>query len=203
MRIHGFLFFAVLAGCASDVDPPIAAEPEVDVSPPPKETAPNPPPKETRQAPPAKPSALDGWRLPGSTAALDTPCTSPAVPEKGAMPLCNESGKIAMEARGQALGNQVKPPCSMRTIDGEKAHGSLMDMRTICVDGDHLLVSSLCLYCRTLDAGSAYHVRLSSMGPAQHAWLHSVLALAKDDEKPTTAEGWRRFAEKAKPDEKR
>jgi hypothetical protein len=196
MRFHG-LSILLLAGCASDVDPPIAAEPEVDV------TVPTAPSNEApREATPPKPSALDGWRLPGSSAALDTPCTSPAVPEKGVTPLCNESGKIAMEERPQALGSQVEPPCSMRVIEGDKAHG-LMEMRTICVDGDHLLVSSACLYCRTLDAGSTYHARLSAMGPAQHAWLHTMLALTPSAEKPTTAEGWRRLAEKAKPVEKR
>lgn len=186
MRAHGIAFVVFLAGCASEVDPPITAEVDVEASPSPTEMPPAP-----------KRSTLDGWHLPGSAVTLDAACESPATAEKGAAPLCNDSGKIAMEYRPQALGDQVKPPCSLRPLEVQNQKGLAggVDRRSICVDGDHLIVSSLCLYCRTLDAGSSYHARLSAMGPAQHAWLHSALLLTEYDEQPTTAEGWRRLAE--------
>lgn len=185
------LLVLLLAACASDVDPPIAAEPDVDNLPAVSERASAAP-----QEQPSTPSALDGWQLPGSTVKLDATCENPAVPEKGAPPLCNEKGKIAIETRRTALVDS-KPPCTMVSLNPQHGDAFQAETQSACIDGDHLLISTECRICRSLDAGGVYHARLSTMGPEQHAYLHQALGLK--DERPTSAAAWRAFVARGKP----
>lgn len=187
-------FFLLLTSCASDADPIAVAE--VDVV--------EPEAHEVRSAPPAArveeppPSALGGWQLPGSTEPLGKPCERAAPEEvrKGRNPVerCGTKGRIAIEVRPRALVRE-RPPCAMRSP--EATENIQPYSRAACVEGDHIVITSHCVMCRSLDAGSAVHARLSELDDEQHAYLRSVFGHA--EEKPATAEAWRALVNKGKP----
>ncbi len=182
----------LLTACASDVDAVAVAEVDVaEPAPAPERSVASAVPREG----PMPPSKLDGWQLPGSTVALGTTCESAAVPDKGAPPLCGERGKVSIEWRRSAL-VRADLPCTLRSLEDDEAR-VLVNARSACIDGDHLVISSHCIVCRSLDAGNAYHARISELGPEQQAYLHQALMLT--DEKPTTVAGWRALIERGKP----
>lgn len=185
----------LLTACASDVDPVAVAE--VDVVEPESKTERSAAPVARVEEPP--PSALDGWQLPGSTEPLGKPCERAATPDearKGRNPVdrCGLKNRIALEVLPRALVRE-RPPCTMRSPESPEQVQPYS--RAACVEGDHIVITSACLMCRSLDAGNAVHARLSELDAAQHAYLRSVFG-AIEGEKPDTPEAWRALVAKGK-----
>lgn len=185
--------FALLVGCGSEVEaigPEVPSDVEI-VAVPPKE---RPPPKvEVERADP--PSRLDGWTLPHKAGpTLGSVCTAAsAQPSAGTPPadVCGSRQRVALELQGSAL--QGKPPCELRSLEGDMPKG--MYIASGCVDGDHLVLNTVCLVCRSMDAGNAAHALLSDLTPSQHDQLRKLVNLKADG--PTTPAAWRELVTKA------
>ncbi len=189
----------VLVGCASDADPLAVAEVGVDPAPAPERSAPA---AAVRDEAPA--SKLDGYQLPGSTDPLGKACerAKPADGQAAGQPQvdrCGTKGRVAMEVRTTALVRE-RPPCEWVSLEKDNVHLIGAHSRYGCIDGDHLVVTSHCIVCRSMDAGSAFHVRLGELDAAQLAYLRDALGYQKEN--IDTPEKWRSLVASGKSVEK-
>lgn len=139
------------------------------------------------------PSKLEGWTLPGKVGPdLGKPCEVDAVDGIPKVQSCGSRNRVSLEAQNKPL--RAVAPCKMRSLPPENPEQQMLrDARQLCVDGDHLLVSVICIICR-IDSGSALHARISELTEGQTKYLHSVLGLANG---PTDAAGWRALFDKS------
>lgn len=137
------------------------------------------------------PSKLEGWSLPGKVGPeLGKPCPADGPEGMPKVQSCGTRNRVSLEAQNKPL--RPAADCAMRSLD-DPQKPIQQDSRALCVDGDHLLVSVVCIICR-VDSGSALHARISELTEGQTKYLHSVLGL-KDG--PTDAAGWRALYDKS------
>ncbi|MBK6516402.1 MAG: hypothetical protein IPG04_20425 [Polyangiaceae bacterium] len=173
----------VLISACSNGSGPASGASDVELSPPPATTA-------SASAPAARrdpPSRLDDFHL---TTAPGTLMGQTCAPREGTVKSldpdrCGTRGVIALEVAGSTPG--AKPPCELRALEGSEHSGYA---RSACVEGDHLLLTSVCVMCRVPDQGVSYHARISELSPEQAAHLAQVAGLK---EAPADAKGWRRL----------
>lgn len=143
------------------------------------------------------PSRLDAWTLPNAKGPkLGTACT-PRPPSQDGEPkdpdTCGAAGKVALEflpyrpLRGER-------PCDMHRLGKEERRGMYETMG--CTDGDHLVLTSDCMVCRTT-SGWAAHARLSELTAEQHRFLFQRLGYDPTATGPTAPAGWRDLVSKA------
>lgn len=191
LRAMPLLLSLTLAGCPSSEGTEVlhgTAEVELTAAPSSTETG-TPLPREEASAP----SKLEGWALPGKVGPeLGKPCEPDAVESIPKVQSCGSRNRVSLEAQNKPL--RAPAPCKMRSAPPENAEQRMLrDSRQLCVDGDHLLISVVCIICR-IDSGSALHARMSELTEGQTKYLHSVLGLANG---PTDAAGWRALFEKS------
>jgi len=150
-----------------------------------------------KDAPP--PSRLDSWSLARADAPkLGDPCPPPHenAPAAGVIQPCGAAGRVALEYEPyhQLVG---EPPCEMRQLESER---QMFETRG-CVDGDHLVLSSVCMVCRS-SSGWAAHARLSELTADQNKALYGRIGYGKDGQAPTSPGEWRALVSSAKPIEK-
>lgn len=173
----------LLTMACSNGSGPASGASDVELSTPPATTA-SASATAARRDPPGR---LDDFHLTtGAGTRMGEPCAPRAGTAKDMAPEpCGTRGVISLEVAGSTPG--AKPPCELRSLEGSEHSGYA---RSACVEGDHLLLTSVCVMCRVPDQGVSYHARISELSPEQAAHLAQVAGLK---EAPADAKGWRRL----------
>ena len=196
------VFLTLLAGCASAVRPDEGPTSELDVPRPPRteQSAPaSEVPLASGHAPIDPPKG--GFTLSNRTGdAIGAACSpSPGgVVRTGPGDIinidpCGRSQRVSLEIapmRGGILQAEKPLPCKLEAV-GPAA----MNEVHACVADDELLVSTVCMVCRT-GGGSTIHAHLSELSPAQADAVWKTIGIPGD--RPTAASGWAKAIAKAK-----
>jgi hypothetical protein len=189
------LALVVTLGCSS-VETNATPDPIVDLGPGPT-AAPAPTTTTLTRREDAPPSKLDAWSLPNLKGPkLGEPCpardTDAERPRRGPEP-CGTGGKVSIEYDGYRPLRGGRP-CAMHRLGSDERRA--LYQSSACVDGDHLVLSSDCLVCRTTSGWSA-HARLSELTPDQHAQIFERLGYGEGKQGPSSPAGWKRLVENA------
>lgn len=180
------VLLVLTAGCSSEPPARSADAPEVVIDAPPSATAPAASAPLSRREPP---SALAGWTLPAKEgAALGAACVTGTEPVAS----CGTEGRVSLESQSRKpLRGEL--PCKLEPIGDDKRFSP--NVASGCIDGDYMVLSTICMACRMPDVGSALFVRLSELTPAQHKHLGQVLTLP-EEKIPSSPDGWRQVVRK-------
>jgi hypothetical protein len=183
-----FALAGVLVACSSEPQSKASDTPDVVLEAPPSSTATTIASALPRREPP---SALVGWTLPAKEGgALGAACGRATEPDTS----CGTQGRVSLESQTRKpLGHGNDPPCKLERIGDDKKFSP--NTASACIDGDYLVINTVCMVCRMPDVGSAVLARLSELTPAQHKHLGQVLMLP-EEKTPTSADGWRQLVKK-------
>lgn len=189
------LLLAPYCGCSSEVDAIGPESPDqVELVAIPSEARPKPEVAIVRGDPPSRLDAFVLQRKVGPQ--IGAVCTRAPQPEQATeeapppVDVCGSRQRVALELQGSAL--EGEPPCELVAIDGKAFKGMYSAMG--CVDGDHLVLSYVCMMCRRPYAGTAAHARLSELTPEQHGHLRKLMGFEGDG--PATPAAWRELVAK-------
>jgi hypothetical protein len=177
----------LIVGCASEPQSKNSDAPDVVLETPPSSTATAMASALPRKEPP---SALAAWSLPAKQGpAIGTECPRD---NDEALAKCGTKSRVSLELQPKKpLRGEL--PCKLEPL-GEEGKFS-MNAASACIDGDYLVISTVCMVCRMPDVGSAALARMSELTLAQHKQLAKLVGLA-DDKAPSSADGWRQVVKK-------
>ncbi|NUP14403.1 MAG: hypothetical protein HOW73_50885 [Polyangiaceae bacterium] len=181
MRTLALLF---VLGCSQGVGDVAATDVDIEAEP----AAPNETSSALPREEPRLPSKLDGWSLPNKAGpSLGAACEDNVISDVPKVQSCGTKGRVSMEAQSEPLVG--KPPCELKRLTTER-NAYLVDA---CLDGDHLVVTSVCIVCRS-PSGSSVHALVSELTEGQQKYLQSVMLAGSDG--PKTREDWRALIDK-------
>lgn len=167
---------AIVAGCASNAEPPVVAIAE------PGEHART---DGTRSGKSESERPSTGFKLlEGQLASLgqefDSACGADTDKK-----VCGTRGRVSVETSNHPLHAQA--PCELESLTKD---GSVSPFASAaCVVGDEIVATSACVMCRLPDAGWSFHGRISEMTDDQAEEVFRQLRL--QGSVPDDADGWR------------
>lgn len=181
MRRSACFASLVLAACSSASSPSSDAS-EVDLATPPPASG------EPQTAAPREPrGVLDSFHLSDEPGARLGDACPPKDTDKpaSAVERCGSRGLVSLETGAAAFVVGQVTPCKLRRIP-QKQMGP--NESSACVEGDHLLLRSVCVMCRMPDQGLTIHAKISELTAAQRAFIRQSTMLTQV---PEDAAGWR------------